>query len=257
MTAGWTAPERLIWARTLVAEEPRAHGDAHGTAGELDRLCRAVTTSVHLSGAAISLMNEGGPTGIVASSGGGWAGVEELAFILGEGPCWDAFESRRPVMARNLGRVEETRWPGYCPAALQGGVHAAFAFPLKVGLARLGILNLYRDKPGGLDDNDLELVHAFVELTTSILIDGQERAGADEVPSGVDQALGSRYEVYQAQGMVMVQLGVALTESMARLRAHAYANDRTLGEVARDVVSRSLTFEPEGSGAGTEKGSGT
>jgi hypothetical protein len=51
-------------------------------------------------------------------------------------------------------------------------------------------------------------------------------------------------------------LGVPLGEAMARLRAYAYANDRTLGEVAREIVSRSLTFEREGFGPGPEKGSG-
>ena len=38
--------------------------------------------------------------------------------------------------------------------------------------------------------------------------------------------------LYQAQGMVMVQLGVDLAEAMARLRAHAYAVDRRLADVA-------------------------
>jgi hypothetical protein len=256
VNVGWTPAERLSWARTLVAEEPGSGTDAPGTAGELDRLCRAVTKSVFLSGAVVSLMNEGGPAGIVANSGREWIGVEELAFIVGEGPCWDAFESRRPVMVLNIDSSDETRWPAYCRAAFEGGVRAVFAFPLKVGLARLGVLGLYRDKPGGLDDNDLELVHAFVELITTLLIDGQEQAGVDEVPTGVGEALGSRFEVYQAQGMVMVQLGITLADAMARLRARAYATDRTLGEVARDVVSRSLTFEPEGLDPGSQKGSG-
>jgi AmiR/NasT family two-component response regulator len=51
--------------------------------------------------------------------------------------------------------------------------------------------------------------------------------------------------VYQAQGMVMIQLGVPLGEAMARLRAHAYAQDRTLGSVARDIVARTLTLEAD------------
>jgi hypothetical protein len=44
--------------------------------------------------------------------------------------------------------------------------------------------------------------------------------------------------------MVMVQLGVSLAEAMSRLRAHAYAHDRRLGDVARDVVARRLIIEP-------------
>jgi AmiR/NasT family two-component response regulator len=48
--------------------------------------------------------------------------------------------------------------------------------------------------------------------------------------------------VYQAQGMVMIQLQVGLTQAMSRLRAHAFAHDRPLGDVARDVVARRLVL---------------
>jgi AmiR/NasT family two-component response regulator len=45
--------------------------------------------------------------------------------------------------------------------------------------------------------------------------------------------------------MVMVQLGVSLNEAMAHLRAYAYAENRRIGEVARDVVARRLRFDPD------------
>ena len=40
--------------------------------------------------------------------------------------------------------------------------------------------------------------------------------------------------------MVSVQLGVGLAEALVRLRAHAYAGDRPLADVAADVVARRL-----------------
>ena len=43
--------------------------------------------------------------------------------------------------------------------------------------------------------------------------------------------------------MVMIQLGVSVGEAIVRLRAYAYAHDRPLGEVARDIVERRLTLE--------------
>ena len=257
MIDGLTPEQRLSWVRTLVAQEPTSSDGAQGTAAVLGQVCRSLTRAVHLSGAAISLMNEGGPAGIVAGTGDDWKRIEELPFILGEGPCWDAYESRQPVLVRDVGSHDETRWPGYSVAALENGVRAVYAFPLKVGLARLGVLNLYRKEPGDLTTGDLALAHAFADLATSLLIDGQEEAGAGAVPSGVDRALGSRFEVYQAQGMVMIQSGVTLPDAMARLRAHAYAHDRTLGQVARDVVGRLLVFEPDHLDPGLEKGSGT
>ena len=55
-----------------------------------------------------------------------------------------------------------------------------------------------------------------------------------------------RAEVHQATGMVSVQLGVSLAEALVRLRAHAWAEDRLLADVAADVVARRLRFgEPD------------
>jgi hypothetical protein len=45
--------------------------------------------------------------------------------------------------------------------------------------------------------------------------------------------------------MVMARLGVPLSEAMARLRAHAYAHDCTLGSVARAVVAHTLILESD------------
>ena len=56
--------------------------------------------------------------------------------------------------------------------------------------------------------------------------------------------------------MISVQLGVGVEEAFVRLRAHAYARDRPLTAVARDVVARRLRFaadstgEPDGDHAG-------
>jgi hypothetical protein len=45
--------------------------------------------------------------------------------------------------------------------------------------------------------------------------------------------------------MIMVQLGIALNEAMARMRAYAYAESRPLGEIARNVVTRRLRFDQD------------
>jgi hypothetical protein len=43
--------------------------------------------------------------------------------------------------------------------------------------------------------------------------------------------------------MVMVQIGGTISEAMARMRAYAYAENRGLTEIARDVVARRLRFD--------------
>ena len=51
-----------------------------------------------------------------------------------------------------------------------------------------------------------------------------------------------RAEVHQAAGMVSVQLGISLTDALVALRARAYAQGRTIAQVAADVVARRLSF---------------
>jgi hypothetical protein len=45
--------------------------------------------------------------------------------------------------------------------------------------------------------------------------------------------------------MVSEQLDVAIGEAFVRLRAYAYAQDRRLSEVARDIVARRLRLNPD------------
>jgi hypothetical protein len=49
--------------------------------------------------------------------------------------------------------------------------------------------------------------------------------------------------VHQATGMVKVQLNVGIAEALVRLRAYAYAEERPIEDVARDVVGRRLRFD--------------
>ena len=67
---------------------------------------------------------------------------------------------------------------------------------------------------------------------------------ADAPPGALARELAalcdSRAEVHQACGMVSEQLEIGLTEAAVRLRAHAYAEDCPLAEVAREVVARRL-----------------
>ena len=57
-----------------------------------------------------------------------------------------------------------------------------------------------------------------------------------------DLSWGNRAEIHQAAGMVVAQLGISAADALARLRAHAFAKQRLLRDVAHDVVARRLRF---------------
>ncbi|MFE9682887.1 GAF and ANTAR domain-containing protein [Streptomyces sp. NPDC006285] len=89
----------------------------------------------------------------------------------------------------------------------------------------LGTLDLHRDTAGPLSSRDLRTVH-------------------------------------QAVGMVMVQLGTGPEQALDRLRAHALSRGRTVTEVAREVVARTLRLRPadddrpKGRGRSGDEGTG-
>jgi AmiR/NasT family two-component response regulator len=48
----------------------------------------------------------------------------------------------------------------------------------------------------------------------------------------------SRSQIHQATGMVVAQLRLSPEDALALLRAHAYAQDSTLAEIAASVVQK-------------------
>jgi hypothetical protein len=227
----------------LIAEQPVSMPNCDGVVAELRRLCRAATVALSGSGAGLSVMAAEGVRGVTAASDATAERLEELQFLLGEGPCIDAFERHRPVLVPEVTEVTPRRWPAYAPGVHERGVRAVFAFPLQVGAARLGVLDVFRNRPGPLTADELGQALTFADVAVAVLLDGQAVAPPGAAAPGVDEALASRSELFQAQGMVTVQLGVSLTVALARIRAHAYATNRPLREVARDIVTRRLRLE--------------
>lgn len=227
---------------TLIAQEATQAHDKPAAAGRLQRLCRVATRSLAASGVGVSVLSGVGAQVTAAASDLRFDRIEELQFTVGEGPCIDAFSTRRPVLCPDLEQDSTLRWPGYGPAARSEGVRAVFAFPMQVGAVRLGAVDVYRDEIGDLARQTVVQALIYADIALSTLLDDQLRDGYDAGPR-LDETLAGRFEVYQAQGMVMIQLGVGAAEAMARLRAHAYANDRRLVDVAEDIVARRLSLE--------------
>lgn len=208
-----------------------------GVADLLQQLCRTLTTDLAVMGVAVNLMSTAGSDGVLAASGDRSRDVGELQFTTGEGPCHDAFASRRPVLTPDLRSVTRGRWPGYSSAALESGVGAVFAFPLHVGAVVLGVMDVYADRPGSLSREQVAAALTCAQAATEVLLDG-DLVTTDGWPDrDLSTALDHRAEVYQAQGMVMVDLGADPVDALARMRAHAFGNDKPLIDLARDIIA--------------------
>ena len=236
---------RVTRIERLIAAEPQPDGTASSLVTRLHRLCGALVRALPADAAGISLMGDGHPGTMAADAGARGTSVvlSEVQFVLGEGPCLEAFASRRPVLEPDLAGRGLRRWPQFTPAARRHGVEAVFAFPLQLGSARLGVLDILRDTPGSLSEESMHDATTFAEVAVATLLDGQDQAPSGRSAEGLDDALAARTQIYQAQGMTMIMLGVTLEEAMVRLRAHAYTQDQPLSEVAREVVAGRLELE--------------
>ena len=211
---------------------------------ETKRLCAVCAEVTGASGAGIMLMSDGeGPRGSVCTTNEVSATIERLQFELGEGPCVDACHQDRPVFEPDLAAPVTPRWLAFTPPAVEAGVRALFGFPLHVGAARLGALNLYYDRPGPLTDEQHAdaLVMADVAAQAVLVMQSNAPPGrlADELEAGGD----FQYVVHQASGMVAAQLEVTVGQALVRLRAYAFGHGRALAAVAEDVVARTLRFD--------------
>ena len=123
------------------------------------------------------------------------------------------------------------------------GAQAVFSFPLHVGAVRLGSLNLYCDRPGGLTDDQHAdaLVMADVAAQAVLLLQANAPPGtlAKELEAGGE----FHYVVHQASGMIAVQLDISIARALIQLRAYAFANDRPLAGVADEIVARTLRLD--------------
>ncbi|HKS48964.1 MAG TPA: GAF and ANTAR domain-containing protein [Amycolatopsis sp.] len=218
------------------------------------RLCAECLSVLPVSGAGVALMTAEGPSGVVLAATDQRARqLEELQFTLGEGPCVEASGSGRPVLQPDLVAAGPARWPGFGAAVLEAGVHAIFAFPLRVGAIRVGVLDLYRDTPGHLTTHELAEAVAFAEAATVVVLHLQDHDRRDGSHAALAGPIDGRAEVHQATGMITIQLGISLAEALLRLRAHAYASGRTVSAIAAEVVNRRMRFDDSESGTATER----
>jgi GAF domain-containing protein len=231
--------DRVTAIQELIAAQPSR---SRSTTDFLQRVCQTAARTLSASGTGISVLTADGVRGVCAASDPHSQRLEELQFVYGEGPCIDAFQSRRPVLVPDLADDATARWPMYAPAVHQEGIGAVFAFPLHIGTARLGVLDVFREHIGALSDDQFSDALTFADVTVAALLDQQEGAG-DTDADGLAEEVDYRAELFQAQGMVMVQIGGTINEAMARMRAYAYAENRRLGDIARDVVARRLNFD--------------
>jgi hypothetical protein len=203
-----------------------------------------------IDAAAISLVFSGVASGTFGSSDPAARVYDELQFTIGEGPCLDSVATHGPILVADLAKPSNVRWPLYRPALLDHKIRGVFAIPVVLAGEFVGALDFFRSEPGELQSDELAGAVIAAELAGAPLLDLMDsdlQAAANDPnssPWAEFNAL-SRTEVSQATGMLVAQLEIEPAEALVRLRAHAYATNRSATDVARDILNRRLIFDAD------------
>jgi diguanylate cyclase (GGDEF)-like protein len=153
------------FARTMVTDFP--------IQSILDRLVERIVDVLPIDAAGVTLIAQGEPPRYVAASDGSALRFEQLQSELDEGPCMLAYESGDAILVPDIGA--DKRFPRFGPAAVEAGLSAVFAFPLRHGHGRLGALDLYCDRTGVLAQHDMVTAQTLADVASSYLINAQSR----------------------------------------------------------------------------------
>jgi hypothetical protein len=219
------------------------------------QLTRAAASALGVDGVGLNTHDSGGQSTPLGASGEAATTAERLQFTAGSGPCMFAASSGWPVFAPE--DQLRTRWPAFHDLLV---THTAFrsvvALPLPGDLRGAGALDLYLFHPVGLVTFDALEALCVAELISDQLGHAAAWSEWTEVaapPWTNSEAARQRARVWMATGMVSLALRLQTSDALAVLRSHAYAADRTVDDLAADLVSGRLTAQQLGQDAARDR----
>lgn len=206
--------------------------------GDVSELARPFIEFLPVTGASVSTFGPLLDAETVSATDARAERVDELQFDLGEGPCWDALTTRSPVLEPNFAARTSSTWPAFSDAIKSERIGALFAFPLLLGPLGVGAVDLYSVEPMALTADQQRQTQVLSSLVGRILL--RHALRLSDPPT--DRSMYSRRLIHQATGMVLIQAGVTAEDARLLIQARAFAENRSMREVADDVVERRIRF---------------
>ncbi len=134
----------------------------------------------------------------VAASDQRFAHLEELQIRHGEGPCIDAYDSKKLVGADDL--TSDDRWPDFSQAAVSCSVRAVLASPLPYNQDAVGVVAVLSEKARPWSPEGELALLAFTDLAALLIATmmmGEQRSAISQQLQG---ALNSQADHRASQG---------------------------------------------------------
>ncbi|MBC7591963.1 MAG: ANTAR domain-containing protein [Salinibacterium sp.] len=207
-----------------------------------DDLCLPFLRALPIDGVSICVVGAGRAGSTVCASDDTAARIDEVQFSLGEGPRWEVFRTGEAAIIPDFPAGDHSRWPMFGAHVSRLSVGALFAFPLVIGAAVVGVVDMFRQAVGGFDTAQSGIAQFLANAAAPHAVRRATMSAQREwtMPAGIAPEM--RREVQQAAGMILVQLDTTAGEALIRLRAHAFTSNQTILQVATRVIARRLDF---------------
>jgi GAF domain-containing protein len=195
-----------------------------------------------VASAGLLLADSRGDLHVLAASSQRTHHLEVFQVQREEGPCLECYRDASPVSVADLDQAAD-RWPQFVRAARMAGFASVHALPMRLRDNVLGTLGLFGTTAGHLTDEDLALGQALADVASVALIQDKVAADRTAVNEQLRTALTSRVVIEQAKGILSQQGDLDMTEAFSVLRRFARDRNQRLADVARAVVSRTLSAQ--------------
>lgn len=162
--------------------------------------------------------------------------LETLEIDAREGPCLEAYQTGEQVVCGDL-RETMDRWPTITPKALEMGLLAVYALPVRLRGDRIGALNLYREQTGVFDGEDIRLAQALADVAAIGILQARRGADAEERSAQLQGALDTRVIIEQAKGAIAERYGVTPTRAFEAIRSVARSSNRKVTAVCQEIIA--------------------
>lgn len=165
--------------------------------------------------------------------------VELFELQVEEGPCFDAYRTRAPVICASPEEAAE-RWPEFAHNANKYGFSGFSAVPMRLRSDVVGALNLFSFEASALGGDDIKVVQAMADIATIGILQERSIQDAHAFSTQLELALESRVVIEQGKGIVAECNHIGVDKAFDLIRNFARAHNRLLSDTARQIIDGTL-----------------
>jgi GAF domain-containing protein len=208
----------------------------------LQQVAESCVDLFRVDGAGIMLVDDRSDLRYVVATDEPGRRLEDAELQTGEGPCIEAFVTRRPVTVLDL--HADRRWPVLSRVVADSPIRGVVGVPIHLSGAPVGTLDVYRSTPTRWEPDAPQALLRFAEVAEQLMRASVAAERADELAAQLTYALEHRAPIERAVGFLMARRGLPQPQAFELLRSTARSTRRRIGDVATELLSTGRLGEP-------------